>query len=88
MFALSPQCGDTSGASLGVRSIALLHGHLSVFGQWNKARYKKEKRNGNLNKTHFLYFGVLSRFLGPSLVMIRIYLQNDVYLHLYFVEYQ
>ena len=25
MFALSPQCGDTSGASLGVRSVALLH---------------------------------------------------------------
>ncbi len=25
MFALFPQCGDTSGASLGVRSVALLH---------------------------------------------------------------
>ena len=25
MFAPSPQCGDTSGASLGVRSVALLH---------------------------------------------------------------
>ena len=53
MFALFPQCGDTSGASLGVRSVALLHGRLSVVGRWNRARYKRSKRVGNLNKKHF-----------------------------------
>ena len=25
-------------------------GCLSVFGRWNKAKYKRGKRNGNLNK--------------------------------------
>ena len=49
---------------------------------------KSTLSDGNLNKTHLLHFGVLSMFLGLSLVMIRIYLQNDVYLHLYFIEYQ
>ena len=26
-------------------------GRLSVFGRWNKARYKRGERNGNLNKS-------------------------------------
>ena len=43
-------------------------GCLSVFSRWNMAKYKRRKRNGNLKKTHFLTFGVLSRFLGSSLV--------------------
>ena len=43
-------------------------GCLSVFDRWNKARYKRGERNGNLKKTHFLLCGVLSRFLGSSLV--------------------
>ena len=43
-------------------------GRLSVFSRWNMARYKRRKRNGNLNKTHFFSLGVLSRFLGSSLV--------------------
>ena len=43
-------------------------GRLSVFSRWNMAQYKRRKRNGNLKKTHFLTFGVLSRFLGSSLV--------------------
>ena len=29
-------------------------GRLSVFSRWNKARYKRGKRDGNLNKQHFL----------------------------------
>ena len=29
-------------------------GRLSVIGRWNKARYKRGKRDGNLNKKHFL----------------------------------
>ena len=45
-------------------------GRLSVFGRWNKARYKKEKRNGNLKKTHFWCLGVLWFILGSSLVLL------------------
>ena len=33
MFALFPQCGDTSGASLGVRSVALFHLRKVLFGR-------------------------------------------------------
>ncbi len=33
-IALSPRYGDSSGAILGVRSVALLHGRLSVIGRW------------------------------------------------------
>ena len=43
-------------------------GVLSVVGRWNKARYKRCKRDGNLNKSTFLSFGVLWSFLGSSLV--------------------
>ena len=43
-------------------------GVLSLVSRWNRARYKRGERNGNLNKTHFFRFGVLSRFLGSSLV--------------------
>ena len=43
-------------------------GRLSVFARWNKGRYKRSKRDGNLNKTHFFCFGVLWSFLGSSLV--------------------
>ena len=32
------------------------------------ARYKRGKRSGNLNKQHFFNLGVLSSFLGSSLV--------------------
>ena len=37
-------------------------GCLSVFSRQNKARYKRRKRNGNLNKTHFFSLGVLFLF--------------------------
>ena len=47
------------------RSLALL----SVIGRWNKARYKRGKKDGNLNKSTFFYFGVLRSFLGSSLVL-------------------
>ena len=43
-------------------------GRLSVIGRWNRARYKKGKRDGNLNKSTFLRLGVLWLFLGSSLV--------------------
>ena len=32
-------------------------GVLSVVGRWNEARYKRGKRDGNLNKSTFLKFG-------------------------------
>ena len=32
-------------------------GLLSVVGRWNKARYKRRKREGNLNKSTFLVVG-------------------------------
>ena len=28
-------------------------GHLSVVGRWNEARYKRGKKDGNLNKSNF-----------------------------------
>ena len=65
-IALFPYYGDSSGAILEVPSEALLH--LSVVGRWNEARYKRRKRDGNLNKSTFLSFGVLWSFLGSSLV--------------------
>ena len=43
-------------------------GRLSVVYRWSEARYKRDKGDCNLNKTHFFRFGVLSRFLGSSLV--------------------
>ena len=47
-------------------------GVLSVVARWNKARYKRGKRDGNLNKKHFLVVGsslVHPRFVfGSSLV--------------------
>ena len=43
-------------------------GRLSVVSRWREARYKRHKRDCNLNKTHFFRFRVLSRFLGSSLV--------------------
>ena len=43
-------------------------GVLSVVGRWNEARYKRSKRDSNLNKSTFLSFGVLWSFLGSSLV--------------------
>ena len=46
-------------------------GLLSVVGRWNKARYKRSKRDGNLNKSTFLSFRVLWSFLGSSLVLPR-----------------
>ena len=36
----------------------------------NGGCYDRLKREGNLNKTHFSYFGVPSVFLGSSLVLI------------------
>ena len=42
---------------------------LPLIGRWNKGRYKRGKRDGNLNKKHILYFGVLWSFLGSSLVL-------------------
>ena len=52
------------GWELSRSSVALL----SVVGRWNKARYKRGKREGNLNKKHIFSFGVLWSFLGLSLV--------------------
>ncbi len=47
-------------------------GRLSVFGRWQKARYKRGKREGNLNKQHFLVIRsslvVPWFFFGSSLV--------------------
>ena len=47
-------------------------GRLSEFSRWNKGRYKRGKRDGNLNKKHFLVVGssfeVPSFFFGSSLV--------------------
>ena len=43
-------------------------GRLSVFARCFEARYKKGERDDNINKTHFFSLGVLSRFLGSSLV--------------------
>ena len=43
-------------------------GRLSEFSRWNKGRYKRSKRVGNLNKSTFLRLGVLRSFLGSSLV--------------------
>ena len=40
-------------------------GRLSVVGRWNKGG----KKDGNLNKSTFFYFGVLRLFLGSSLVL-------------------
>ena len=56
-IALTPQNGDSSGAILEVPFKALLHGRLSVIGRWNRGRYKRSKRDGNLNKQHFLVVG-------------------------------
>ena len=71
-IALTPQNGDSSGAILEVPFKALLHGRLSVIGRWNRGRYKRSKRDGNLNKQHFLVVGsslvVPWFFFGSSLV--------------------
>ena len=60
-------------------------GRPSVISRWNRARYKRDKRDCNLNKTHFFLFGVLishplerlflSKFLGSSLVLLRSFVQ-------------
>ena len=70
MFALFPQCGDTSGASLGVRSVALLHlrkvlfsileflgsslVRLWLFVGLLHETEREGTREGNLKKKHFL----------------------------------
>ena len=46
------------------RSVALL----PLVGRQNRGRYKRSKRDSNLNKTHIFYFGVLWSFLGSSFV--------------------
>ena len=43
-------------------------GVLSVVGRCFKARYKRGKKDGNLNKSTFLSLGVLWFILGSSLV--------------------
>ena len=43
-------------------------GLLSVVSRWSEARDKRGKRDGNLNKSTFFYFGVLRFILGSSLV--------------------
>ena len=43
-------------------------GVLSLVGRWKKARYKKGKRDANLNKKHFFQFAILRSFFGSSLV--------------------
>ena len=47
-------------------------GVLSVVGRWNKAKYMRGKREGNLNKQHFLVIRsslvVPWFFFGSSLV--------------------
>ena len=53
-------------------------GLLSVISRWNKARYKRSKRDGNLNKKHFLVVGsslVVPWFvLGSSLVFYTVHI--------------
>ena len=44
-------------------------GCLSVFSRQNKARYKRRKRNGNLNKTHLFSLGVLFFILCAALFL-------------------
>ena len=56
-IALNPQSGDFSGAILEVPFKALLHGVLSVVARCFEARYKRGKRECNLNKQHFLMVG-------------------------------
>ena len=69
-IALFPYYGDSSGAILEVPSEALLH--LSVVARCFEVRYKRGKRECNLNKQHFLMVGsslVHPRFFfGSSLV--------------------
>ena len=67
-IAFNPQSGDFSDAILEVPFKALLHGRRSEFSRWSRERYKRGKRNGNLNKSTFLSFGVLRFILGSSLV--------------------
>ena len=43
-------------------------GRRSVSSRWNQAKYKRRKRDGNLNKSTFLSLVVLRSFLGSSLV--------------------
>ena len=44
-----------SGALFGCGGVSRSYlGRLSVIGRWNKARYKRGKRDGNLNKSTFL----------------------------------
>ena len=52
-------------------------GRLSEFSRQNKSRYKKGKRDANLNKKPFLIFGVLRLFLGSSLVRPRSFTRRD-----------
>ena len=44
-------------------------GVLPLVARWNRARYKRGERNGNLNKKHFLQFGVLSLFYVLRLIL-------------------
>ena len=59
---------------LSVGTLRVLHSEcvpshsFTVVGRCNQARYKRSKRDGNLNKKPFLCFGVLWSFLGLSLV--------------------
>ena len=56
-------------------------GRRSVFSRWNKGRYKRGKRDGNLNKQHFLMIWsslvVSWFFLGFSLVFYTEHIYNE-----------
>ena len=68
MFAPFPQCGDTSGASLGVRSVALLHALLSVVSRLSLGGMRQGIRE--VKETAILINSIFEdrEFLGSSLV--------------------
>ena len=61
-IALNPQSGDFSGAILGVRSVALLHGEI-------RQGIRELKEKAILRKVLFGWLGVLWSFIGLSLVL-------------------
>ena len=53
-------------------------GRQSVVARWNEARYKRGKREGNLNKKHIFSFGVPWFILGSSLVHLWSLAREDL----------
>ena len=48
-------------------------GVLSVVGRWNRGRYKRSKRDGNLNKKHFLTEYPILHTIGGRAYPVRHY---------------